>query len=150
MIVIHFHHFSFFRSFYSKELRVLGKDVFSSLTNFQILFPLLLTLSSIHFFLHSFPSFWSFSSNNLVSIESGTFNGLNNLRWLSFLFLLFLHHLIFNLPSFLLLPSTLVLTLSPPFHLMCFMVYPLSQLSPFPLISSFSFHSLSSLPSSIS
>ena len=33
-----------------------------------------------------------------------------------------------SLPSFLLPPSTLFLTLSPPFHLMCFMVYPLSTL----------------------
>ena len=55
-----------------------------------------------------------------------------------------------SLPSFLLPPSTLVLSLSPPFHLMCFMVYPLSQFSSFPLISSFPFHSLSSLSSSIS
>ena len=98
---------------------------------------------------HSFPSFWSFYSNNLVSIESGTFNGLNNLHSLSY-FPLFLHHLIFNLSSFLFPPSTLAGTLSPPFHLVCFMVYPLSQLSSFPLISSFPFHSLSFLSSSTS
>ena len=91
-----FSSFFIFRSFQSRGLSVLGKDVFSSLTNLQSLFSLLLTLSSIHFFLHSFPSFWSFQSNNLVSIESGAFNGLNNLRSLSH-FPLFLHHLIFNL-----------------------------------------------------
>ena len=55
-----FSSFFIFRSFQARELRVLGKDVFSSLTNLKSLFPLLLTLSSIHFFFHSFPSFWSF------------------------------------------------------------------------------------------
>ena len=49
------------RSFSSKDLSVLGKGVFSSLTNLKSLFSLLLTLSSIHFFLHSFPSFLSFA-----------------------------------------------------------------------------------------
>ena len=91
-----FSSFFFFRSFQSRGLRDLGKDVFSSLTNLQSLFPLLLTLSSIHFFLHSFPSSWSFSSNSLASIKSRTFNGLNSLSSLSY-FPLFLHHLIFNL-----------------------------------------------------
>ena len=81
-----FSSFFIFRSFQSKGLRVLGKDVFSSLTNLKFIFPLLLTLSSIHFFLHSFPSFWSFNHNNLDSIESGTFNGLNSLHFLSLLF----------------------------------------------------------------
>ena len=56
-----FSSFFIFRSFQSRGLCVLGKDVFSSLTKLRSLFPLLLTLSSIHFFLHSFPSFWSFS-----------------------------------------------------------------------------------------
>ena len=55
-----FSSFFIFRSFQSRGLSVLGKDVFSSLTNIQTFFPLL-TLSSIHFFLHSFPSFWRFS-----------------------------------------------------------------------------------------
>ena len=55
-----FSSFFTFRSFDNRGLSVLGKDVFSSLTNLQSLFPLLLTLSSIHFFLHSFPSFLSF------------------------------------------------------------------------------------------
>ena len=55
-----FSSFFFFRSFYKRELSVLGKDVFSSLTNLESLFSLLLTLSSIHFFLHSFPSFLFF------------------------------------------------------------------------------------------
>ena len=91
-----FSSFFIFRSFQSRELTVLGKDVFSNLTNLQSLFPLLLTLSSIHFFLHFFPSFWSFQYNSLVSIESGTFNGLNSLFYL-FYFSLFLHHLISNL-----------------------------------------------------
>ena len=100
-----FSSFFFFRSFQLRGLSVLGKDVFSSLTNLQSLFSLLLTLSSIHFFLHSFPSFWSFQSNSLVSIESGTFNGLNNLRSLSFLSFassshlsLSLHFSFFHLP----------------------------------------------------
>ena len=52
-----FSSFFIFRSFYSRGLCVLGKDVFSSLSNLSSLFFLLLTLSSIHFFLHSFPSF---------------------------------------------------------------------------------------------
>ena len=52
-----FSSFSIFRDFQKRGLSVLGKDVFSSLTNLQYLFSLLLTLSSIHFFLHSFPSF---------------------------------------------------------------------------------------------
>ena len=56
-----FSSFFIFRSFRSRGLSVLGKDVFSSLTNLNSLFSLLLTLSSIHFFLHSFPSFLSFS-----------------------------------------------------------------------------------------
>ena len=90
-----FSSFFIFRSFQSRGLSILGRSVFSSLTNLQSLFSLL-TLSSIHFFLHSFPSFWGFGSNSLVSIESGAFNGLNNLRSLSH-FPLFLHHLIFNL-----------------------------------------------------
>ena len=55
-----FSSFFIFRSFDSRGLSVLGKDVFSSLTNLQSLFSLLLILSSIHFFLHSFPSSWSF------------------------------------------------------------------------------------------
>ena len=64
-----FSSFFIFRDFYSRGLSVLGKDVFSSLTNLKSLFPLLLTPSSIHFFLHSFPSFWSFQSNSLVSAK---------------------------------------------------------------------------------
>ena len=52
-----FSSFFIFRDFESRGLGVLGKDVFSSLTNLQFFFFLLLTLSSIHFFLHSFPSF---------------------------------------------------------------------------------------------
>ena len=120
--------FFIFRDFGNRGLCVLGKDVFSNLTNLQSLFPLLLTLSSIHFFLHSFPSFWSFESNSLVSIESGAFNGLNNLRILSLI----------SLPSFITSSSissfiftssiSLVTTLSPPFHLMCLMVFPLCHL----------------------
>ena len=47
--------FFIFRNFNYKGLYDLGKDVFSGLTNLQSLFPLLLTLSSIHFFFHSFP-----------------------------------------------------------------------------------------------
>ena len=90
-----FSSFFIFRSFYSRGLSVLGKDVFSSLTNLQDLFSLLLTLSSIHFFLHSFPSFLSFQSNNLVSIENGTFNGLNKLNSLSSLLSLFISFLSF-------------------------------------------------------
>ena len=146
MIVIHFHHFQF-QEFLFQRTWCLGKDVFSNLTNLQYLFPFLLTLSSTHFFLHSFPSFWDFQNNNLVSIESGTFNGLNNLRWLSY-FLLFLRRLIFNLSLFLLPPSTLIPTLSPPFHLMCFMVYPLSTL--FTSSHFLFFISLFFIPSSIS
>ena len=46
-----FSSFFIFRSFQPRELRVLGKGVFSSLTNLQSFFPLLLVLSSIHFFL---------------------------------------------------------------------------------------------------
>ena len=80
-----FSSFFIFRSFHSRGLSVLGKDAFSNLTDLNSLFSLLLTLSSIHFFLHSFPSFWSFESNNLVSIESGAFNGLDNLHSLSFI-----------------------------------------------------------------
>ena len=60
-------------------------------------------------------------------------------------FSLFLHHLIFNLSlHFLFPPSTLVTTLSLPFHLVCLMVYPLSQLSSFhfPFSISFSFINL--------
>ena len=57
-----FSSFFIFRSFRSRGLSVLGKDVFSSLTNLQSLFSLLLNLSPIHFFLHSFPSFWSLSA----------------------------------------------------------------------------------------
>ena len=49
-----FSSFFFFRSFVYREVTVLGKNVFSNLTNLQTLFSLLLTLSSIHFFLHSF------------------------------------------------------------------------------------------------
>ena len=90
-----FSSFFIFRSFQSRGLSVLGKDVFSSLTNLQSLFSLLLTLSSIHFFLHSFPSFLSFQSNSVVSLESGVFDGLNNLHSLS-RFLFFHHHLIFS------------------------------------------------------
>ena len=56
-----FSSFFIFRSFQSRGLHVLGKDVFSNLTNLQSLFSLLLTLSTIHFFLHSFPSFLEFS-----------------------------------------------------------------------------------------
>ncbi len=91
-----FSSFFIFRSFESRGLCVLGKDVFSSLTNLQSLFSLLLTLSSIHFFLHSFPSFWGFQYNSLVSIESGAFNGLSNLRYLS-RFPLFLCYLILDI-----------------------------------------------------
>ena len=49
-----FSSFFIFRRFEYRELSVLGKDVFSSLTNLNFLFSLLLTPSSIHFFLHSF------------------------------------------------------------------------------------------------
>ena len=52
-----FSSFFIFRSFRERGLSVLGKDVFSSLKNLQSLFSLLLTLSFIHFFLHSSPSF---------------------------------------------------------------------------------------------
>ena len=55
-----FSSFFIIRNFTSRGLSVLGKDVFSNLTNLNSLSPLLLTLSSIHFFLHSFPSFLSF------------------------------------------------------------------------------------------
>ena len=55
-----FSSFFIFRGFQYRGLGVLGKDVFSSLTNLRSLFPLLLILSSIHFFLHSFPSFCGF------------------------------------------------------------------------------------------
>ena len=77
-----FSSFFIFRSFNERGLSVLGKDVFSSLTNLQALFSLLLTLSSIHFFLHSFPSFWRLQSNSIASIESKAFNRLNNLLYL--------------------------------------------------------------------
>ena len=79
-----FSSFFIFRSFQFRGLSVLGKGVFSSLTNLNSLLSLLLILSSIHFFLHSFPSFWSFQANSLVSIESRAFNGLNNLLYLPF------------------------------------------------------------------
>ena len=48
-----------------------------------------------------------------------------------------------SLPSFLFPPSIFAVTLSPPFHLMCFMVYPLSQFSSFPLIFSHFLFSIS-------
>ena len=62
----------------------------------------------------------------------------------------FLHHLILNFSSFLFPQSTLLKTLSPPFHLMCLMVYPLSHLSSFSLISLVPFPFLSTLSFSIS
>ena len=82
-------------------------------------FPLLLTLSSIHFFLHSFPSFLSFDSSSLVSIESGAFNGLDNLRVLSLISLS--SSITSSSISFFYSPSSisLVKTLSPPSHLDC-------------------------------
>ena len=66
-----FSSFFIFRSFESRGLSVLGKDVFSSLTNLNSLFSLLLTLSSIHFFLHSFPSFWSLNPTVLFQLNLG-------------------------------------------------------------------------------
>ena len=78
-----------FRNFYKKELFHLGKSVFSSLTNLQ-------SLLSVHFFLHSFSFSGEFDFNNLTSIESGTFNGLNSLRYLSYV-PLSLRHLTLNL-----------------------------------------------------
>ena len=66
-----FSSFFIFRSFHSRGLRVLRKDVFSSLTNLQFLFSLLLTLSSIHFFLHSFPSFLTFTETTLFQLNLG-------------------------------------------------------------------------------
>ena len=98
-----FSSFFIFRSFQYKGLGVLGKDVFSSLTNLNSLFPFF-SLSSIHFFLHSFPSFLSFFNNRLASLESGVFDGLNSLSTLSHSFPLFHHHLIFNLPFSFLFP----------------------------------------------
>ena len=90
-----FSSFSIFRSFHSRELHVLGKDVFSSLTNLESLFPLLLTLSSIHFFLHSSPSFWSFGPTVLFQLNLGL--SMDSTAFVFSHFPLFLHYLIFNL-----------------------------------------------------
>ena len=113
------------------------------------------SLPSSHSLPHSFlPSLLSiileFYSNNLVSIESGAFNGLNNLLYLSFPSLPQSPHLQ-SLPSFLFHPSTLVITLSPPFHLMYLMAFPLSRISSFPLFFfSLSYHSLKTLIPTVS
>ena len=78
-----FSSFFFFSGFNSKQLSVLGKDVFSSLTNLNSLLPFLLFPQFISSFT-PFHHFGVFESSRLVSIESGAFNGLNNLVYLSF------------------------------------------------------------------
>ena len=73
-----YHSFSSFSNsggFLSKGLCVLGKDVFSSLTNLQSLFSLLLTLSSIHFFLHFFLVFCCcWFGDGVCEIQQSCFN----------------------------------------------------------------------------